>query len=194
VADADGPVPRQAASVILVRGGAEALEVLLLQRTSTARFMPGAWVFPGGAVDGPDEDHRAAALRELAEEADVRLADARALVPFSRWITPPQLPIRFDTLFFLAALPPGAVPRADGVETVAEGWFAPAAAVAAERAGGLPLSFPTLCQLEQIAGFAGAGALLAWAAGREVVPVTPRIVGRGEEARIVLPDEPGPAH
>jgi 8-oxo-dGTP pyrophosphatase MutT (NUDIX family) len=192
VADADGPVPRQAASVILVRGGAEALEVLLLQRTSTARFMPGAWVFPGGAVDGPDEDHRAAALRELAEEADVRLADARALVPFSRWITPPQLPIRFDTLFFLAALPGGAVPKADGAETVAEAWYTPPAALEAAHGGRLSLSFPTLRQLEQLAGFPSAAALLAWADGREVAPVTPRVVGTGETARIVLPDEPGP--
>ena len=180
--------------MILVRGGAEALEVLLVRRTSAARFMPGAWVFPGGAVDGTDEDHRAAAVRELAEEAGVRLADARALVPFSRWITPPELPIRFDTLFFLAALPPGAVPEADGAETVAEAWFAPAAALQAERGGGLPLTFPTLRQLEQLAGFPSAAALLAWADGREVVPVTPRIVGTGETARIVLPDEPGPAH
>src|SRR5688572_10667496 len=99
--------------------------------------MPGAWVFPGGVVGGTDEDHRAAAGRELAEEAGVRLADVRALVPFSRWITPPELPIRFGTLFFLAPLPPGAVPWADGVETVAEAWFAPAAALAAERAGRL---------------------------------------------------------
>jgi 8-oxo-dGTP pyrophosphatase MutT (NUDIX family) len=187
-------VPRQAASVILVRGGADALEVLLVRRTSAARFMPGAWVFPGGAVDGPGEDHRAAALRELAEEADVRLAGPSALVPFSRWITPPELPIRFDTLFFLAALPRGAVPRADGVETVAEAWYAPATALAAERDGRLSLMFPTLRQLEQLAGFPSADALLTWADGREVAPVTPRIVGTGETARIVLPDEPGPVH
>ena len=41
-------VPRQAATVIVLRGGADALEVLLLQRTPKARFMGGAWVFPGG--------------------------------------------------------------------------------------------------------------------------------------------------
>ena len=43
--------PRQAATVILLRGGAEALEVLLVRRTPKARFMGGVWVFPGGAVD-----------------------------------------------------------------------------------------------------------------------------------------------
>ena len=43
--------PRQAATVILLRGGAERLEVLLVRRNPEARFMGGAWVFPGGAVD-----------------------------------------------------------------------------------------------------------------------------------------------
>ena len=44
-------VPRQAATVILLRGGADALELLLVKRTPHARFMGGVWVFPGGAVD-----------------------------------------------------------------------------------------------------------------------------------------------
>ena len=61
--------PRQAATVILLRGGAEDLEVLLVRRTPQARFMGGVWVFPGGAVDAVegdgDEAHRAAAVREL---------------------------------------------------------------------------------------------------------------------------------
>src|SRR5579863_10366812 len=43
--------PRQAASVIILRGGDDALEVLLVKRNPDARFMGGAWVFPGGAVD-----------------------------------------------------------------------------------------------------------------------------------------------
>src|ERR687889_2722979 len=82
-------VPRQAASVMLLRGGAAALEVLLLRRTASARFMPGAWVFPGGALDPGDGDagHRAAAVREGAEEGGVEVPDPGALVPFSRWVT-----------------------------------------------------------------------------------------------------------
>src|SRR5918996_3993397 len=86
--------PRQAATVIVLRGGAETLEVLLVRRNPAARFMGGAWVFPGGAVDG-GEDHRVAGVREVAEEAGVELPDPGALVPFSRWITPAQVGIRF---------------------------------------------------------------------------------------------------
>src|ERR1700751_6450116 len=84
--------PRQAASVILLRGGADALEVLLVKRTPEARFMGGVWVFPGGAVDAEEGDgdgaHRLAAVRELREEAAVELAGPEDLVKFSRWITP----------------------------------------------------------------------------------------------------------
>src|ERR1700728_5233140 len=99
---------RQAATVILLRGGARTLEVLLVKRTPAARFMGGAWVFPGGAVDTGegegDSAHRAAAIRELREEAAIVLDDPAALVKFSRRLTPAQVATRFDTHFFLASL------------------------------------------------------------------------------------------
>ena len=187
--------PRQAASVIVVRGGAETLEVLLVRRTEAARFMGGVWVFPGGAVDAQegegDASHRLAALRELQEEAGVTLADPGALVKFSRWITPAEIVIRFDTHFFVAPMPGGQEPEVDGEEIVAGAWFAPAAALRAYAAGELPLVFPTIKHLEQLSAFASADALLAHAAGREVVRVEPRLVLGGEVARILLPGEPG---
>jgi 8-oxo-dGTP pyrophosphatase MutT (NUDIX family) len=105
--------PREAATVIVLRGGGEALEVLLVKRNPKQRFMGGAWVFPGGAVDA-DEDSRVAGVREVAEEAAVALPDAEALIEFSRWITPAEVTIRFDTRFYLVAAPAGAEPRVDG--------------------------------------------------------------------------------
>lgn len=190
-------VPRQAASVILLRGGSQALELLLVKRTEHARFMRGAWVFPGGGVDAHegegDAAHRRAAVRELAEEAGVCLADAAGatLVKFSRWITPPQLLIRFDTHFFLAAAPAGAEVVVDGSECVDFRWSAPQAALDAYRVGEIQLVYPTIRHLEQLARFSSADALLAATAGREVVAVQPRLVGTGEIARILLPGEPG---
>src|SRR5271154_7340368 len=90
--NAGAPVkPRQAASVILLRGGTETLELLLVKRTPEARFMGGVWVFPGGAVDADEGDgddaHRLAAVRELQEEAAIALSGPGELVKFSRWIT-----------------------------------------------------------------------------------------------------------
>jgi len=194
---ADGPPaePRQAATVIVVRGGARTLEVMLVKRNPAQRFMGGAWVFPGGAVDAHegegDAAHRLAGVREAEEEVGVALPDPGALVKFSRWITPPQVKIRFDTHFFLAPLPEGAEPRPDGSECVDLRWFTPRGALDAHRAGEILLVFPTIKHLEQLEPFRTADALLDWAAGREVVPVEPKVVLEGEIARIVLPGEPG---
>jgi 8-oxo-dGTP pyrophosphatase MutT (NUDIX family) len=186
---------RQAASVILMRGGAEDLEVLLVRRTPQARFMGGVWVFPGGAVDAEegdgDEAHRAAAVRELSEEAGIALDDPDALVKFSRWITPAEVQIRFDTHFFLAQLPQGQEPKVDGQECVDLGWFTPAGALQAHSAGEIVLVFPTIKHLQQLGEFASVEDLLRYAGGREVRPIQPRVVLEGEVARIVLPGEPG---
>ncbi len=192
--DAPVAVPRVAASVLVVRGGARTLEVLLVQRTHAARFMAGVWVFPGGAVDAEegegDAARRTAAAREVEEEAAVQVHPAD-LVPYSRWITPEEVKIRFDTWFFLVAAPDGAVPRVDGAECIDWRWVAPADALTEQREGRLELVFPTIRHLEQLAPFASADELLAHAAGLEVEPVMPRVIHEGEVARILLPGEPG---
>ena len=188
-------VPRPAATVILLRGGEDRLEVLLVRRNPNARFMGGAWVFPGGAVardEGEGESAlRAAAVRELAEEAGITIAGPDALVPFARWITPAQVKIRFDTWFFLAPAPAGAEPTFDGSEIVDARWYQPAAALAAARNGELLLVFPTIKQLEQLSGFASAQALVEHARQYVIRPIEPRVLRSGESARIVLPGEPG---
>ena len=187
--------PRPAGTVILLRGGADGLEVLLVRRNPSARFMGGAWVFPGGAVDRNegrgDNAHRTAAIRELEEEAGITLSDPAQLVPYSRWITPAEVRIRFDTWFYLAPAPAGVQARVDGSEVVEARWYEPAVALAARERGELFLVFPTIKHLQQLSGFASADELLAHASGREVHPVQPRVLLQGETARIVLPGEPG---
>jgi 8-oxo-dGTP pyrophosphatase MutT (NUDIX family) len=181
--------------ILLRRGGKHTergLEILLVQRNPEARFMPGVWVFPGGAVESADGEgeaaHRAAAVRELAEEAAIEVP-ADELVAYSRWITPRVVPIRFDTRFYLALAPAHSPPRPDGSETVDAGWFAPPEALARHHAGELPLVFPTIKHLESLVDFAGATEALEAARRREVKPVEPRVEGEGDERRIVLPDE-----
>jgi 8-oxo-dGTP pyrophosphatase MutT (NUDIX family) len=185
---------RLAATVMLVRGGSDRLEVLLVQRTPAARFMGGAWVFPGGAVDPGegegDEALRAAAIREVAEEAGIELTGPE-LIPFSRWITPSEVKIRFDTWFFVAAMPEGVEPRIDRREVVDWRWYAPAEALQAGEREELLLVFPTIKHLEQLADFRSAQSLIDHARGRQVKPVQPRVIVTGEVARIVLPGEPG---
>jgi 8-oxo-dGTP pyrophosphatase MutT (NUDIX family) len=191
--------PRPAASVILLRRGGRhrdrGLEVLLLRRSEQASFMPGVWVFPGGAVDPEDGEgeagSRACAVRELAEEAGIELAGPEVLVAFSHWITPEPVPVRFDTWFYLALAPPHSAPAADGSETIDAAWWEPQPALHAHRAGELELVFPTIKQLEGLRGYATSEELLEAVRGRRVEPILPKVVGEGEGQRIVLPGEPG---
>jgi 8-oxo-dGTP pyrophosphatase MutT (NUDIX family) len=193
--DGEPVTPRQAATVIVLRGGGDALEVLLVRRNPEQRFMGGAWVFPGGAVDtvdGEDESaHRLAGVREVEEEAAVVLAGPDELVPYSRWITPRQVAVRFDTHFFLAHAPEDAEPQVDGSECVDWGWYEPADAVARSERDELLLAFPTIKTLQGLAEFASADALIEWARGRSVDPVEPKVVVEGEVAKILLPGDPG---
>jgi 8-oxo-dGTP pyrophosphatase MutT (NUDIX family) len=128
-------------------------------------------------------------VREVQEEAGLTLPDPDALVPFARWITPAEVSVRFDTWFFLARAPAGQEAEPDGQEIVDARWFAPARALEGGEAGDLLLVFPTIKNLERLARFDSADALLEWAAQHEVKPVQPRVEGQGEAARIVLDDD-----
>jgi 8-oxo-dGTP pyrophosphatase MutT (NUDIX family) len=187
-----GPVaePRAAASAIVMRDAEDGPEVLLVQRNPEARFMGGAWVFPGGAVHASDRGPAATARRELEEEAGVQVDD-EALVPFSRWITPVEVRVRFDTWFFLAEAPAGVEGAPDGSETVDLRWLRPATALEQGRRGELVLVFPTVKHLEQLADLSSVADGLARARAREVTPVLPQIVDQGGEVRVLLPGEAG---
>jgi 8-oxo-dGTP pyrophosphatase MutT (NUDIX family) len=192
--------PRPAASVILLRRGgrhdSRGIEILLGRRTPKASFMPNAWVFPGGAVDAAgddpgDADYRAAAVRELEEEASVRIEDPQELVPFSRWITPREVKVRYDTWFYLALAPAHCSPVPDGAEIVEMSWFAPQDALDRGGAGEMLLVFPTIKQLEALLEFATAGEALETAATREIVPILPKVSVVDGEPRILLPGDAG---
>jgi 8-oxo-dGTP pyrophosphatase MutT (NUDIX family) len=189
----DGEVtePRQAASIIVLRDSADGPEVLLVRRNPSQRFMGGAWVFPGGAVHAEDANHAATAVRELREEAGIELSPDAEVVPWSRWITPEQVKVRFDTWFFVAAAPPGASASPDGSECVDARWLRPAAALDAFGRDELMLVFPTIKHLEALALTDSVADALEKARTREVVPVQPRVVVREGTPVIVLPGERG---
>jgi 8-oxo-dGTP pyrophosphatase MutT (NUDIX family) len=183
--------PRQAATIVLLRESPEGPEVLLVQRNPKQRFMGGVWVFPGGAVHSSDADHAAAAARELEEEAGIDLPEAAAIVPWTRWITPAEVKVRFDTWFFVAEAPPGAEATADGSECLDARWLRPAAALEAHERGELMLVFPTIKHLEALAEFDTVVRALDNARRSEVVPVQPKVTVREGSAEVLMPGDPG---
>lgn len=194
--------------MLMRRGGRHrdrGLELLMLRRGDGARFMPGVWVFAGGVVDpgdfeaaseppaGIDSDewaHRLCGARELAEEGGIEI-EADGLVPWSRWITPEQVPIRFDTRFYLALAPAHTKPEPDGVEMDEARWVEVSEALLAGESGELELSFPTVRHLEMLVSFTDADAALEAAAGRVVEPILPRVVGTRESFSVLLPGDTG---
>lgn len=167
-----GPVltvePIRAASVIVVRDAP--LEVLMLRRNPASSFTPGAWVFPGGIAE--EDDLRVTAARETMEEAGVTL-DPESLVRTSRWITPVGLPKRFDTDFFIAKVERDVDVKIDNNEIVDWMWIAPADALARRD---LNLVFPTIKNLQAIAGFTSADELLASRKDAVIEAITPILV------------------
>ncbi|MEA2483358.1 MAG: hypothetical protein QOC55_1305 [Thermoleophilaceae bacterium] len=188
----DVTVPRVAASVIVMRDADAGPEVLLVQRNPDARFMGGAWVFPGGAVHEDDGDAAATAVRELEEEAGVVVEDSSQLVPWSRWITPAQVKIRFDTWFFVARAPDGAEAKCDGQECVDSRWARPQDALDAYQRDELLLVFPTIRHLQELSMFETVDHVLDTGRNRRIQPIEPRVVlDQGGVARVLLPGEDG---
>ena len=196
----DAPaVPRPAASIVLLRRGGKhaerALEVLMLKRTEKAKFMPGVWVFPGGAVEEDDgegvEGRKACARRELGEEAGITLPVEEELVPFCRWITPEVLTRRFDAWFFLALAPAHTPPEPDLREVTEARWVEPAKALAGGPADEMALAFPTRTQLAWLAEYSTSDQALDAHRGGTPTPILPRLVEDGDNSHLLLPGQPG---
>lgn len=227
---------RAAATVVMLRDGAQGLEVFLLQRHGLSDVLGGAYVFPGGKVDAADAELDAgahldqplptlhaslgeaelearaaaglyvAALREAFEESGVLFAqgapdvaraaallregrafdemlaalalrlDTQSLVPWSRWITPRVPSVtnkRFDTRFFVAAMPQAQTARHDERETTLSTWLAPRAALQQYREGRIELAPPQIMSLAHLARHASVQQVLDAARSRRPPVIQP---------------------
>lgn len=201
LADGWGPrstpaVPRLAASVVLCRDAPDGLQTYLLHRHARMAFAASMAVFPGGGVDpsdGPDpiagttQRLLACAIRETREETGVELA-TRDLVPWAHWITPELQPIRYDTYFYLAALPQNQTAADLSTETERAAWARPADAIAAYRAETLAMMPPTLSILIELAELGSVCQAIDLGRDRVIETVLPEVVridaaeGPGESA------------
>jgi 8-oxo-dGTP pyrophosphatase MutT (NUDIX family) len=119
--------------------------------------------------------------------------DTRRMVYCAHWITPVAEPKRYDTRFFLAALPPGCEAAIDPREMSEAVWLTPAAALDRFRRGTLPMVFPTVKTIQRLAPYHSVGTMLDAFRGADVTPILPRLVRTDAGVGIVVPDEEGPA-
>ena len=111
-------------------------------------------------------------LAELLNAGDLQLA-SDDLVHFSHWITPPMMPKRFDTHFYLARVPAAQVAGHDGGENVDSVWIGPQQVVRDAAEGRRTVIFPTLCNVIRLAQYSSVAEALAESAARPVLPVEP---------------------
>ncbi len=123
----------------------------------------------------------------LAEHALTPAEDA--LVHFAHWITPEDMPKRFDTHFFAAHAPARQIGRHDGGEAVESLWIKPGQAVEEADAGLRTLVFATRLNLLKLARFASAAEALAGAG--PVVTVRPEAFTDEQGRWMRIPEEAG---
>ena len=126
-------------------------------------------------------------VAELCAQNGLRL-DVGGLAYYSHWLTPPGVPKRFDTRFFMALAPQGQEAQADLGEAVELMWLTPLQALAPER--GLKLLPVTQRTLQDLARHASAQQALAAARSVRTVPlIMPRRAASARGLRVVLPHE-----
>ncbi len=96
--------------------------------------------------------NKSLSFSEILEQEKL-YCDLASVCHFSAWRTPAQFTLRFDTRFFLAALPEGQTPLANSYEVAHSVWLTPDRAMQMFNRGELPMIFPTFASLRTLADF-----------------------------------------
>lgn len=161
---------RPAATVVLLRDK-NFLEVLTQRRSHAMAFAPGAYAFPGGALEPVDYESTdpfiAAAVRELREETGIEVSQ-ESLKLWAHWITPPGRPRRFDTYFYVAAAPENAHVIDGDPESESHLWISPRELMTKFDADEVTMLPPTYITLRELAEFTTVTDVLAATLTREI--------------------------
>jgi 8-oxo-dGTP pyrophosphatase MutT (NUDIX family) len=188
----EGIAPSEALRRLTERGGvppADGEAALALHRAAVRELFEEAGVLlarpatTAARVAVLREDRRAGApLGVLLERAELS-ADLAALTYFSHWITPGDRPRRFDSRFFVAALPARQEAGHCGDETCDGAWIAPRAALGRYAAGDFPLVLPTRMHLQRLTPYRRVAHLLGDAAAKPIRTVMPGRPAAADDGR-----------
>ena len=189
------PIPRHAATVVLVADLADGVHVYLQRRVRTMAFAAGMYVFPGGAVEEIDTraatlaggnvaepgadtlDARFAAVRETQEEAAIVLGDPERLTYIAHWVTPEVEERRFDTRFYAAVVDAAEV-KENSTESDDQLWIRPDTALSRYHGGAMLMLPPTVAVLhdfaERLTRGLTAAEVVSDAASTTPIPLMPR--------------------
>lgn len=134
-------------------------------------------------------DRSASMAEVLARNGLVLRADL--LRPWAHWTTPEIEPKRFDTRFFVAALPEGQTPVHFGGESDHSEWTTPRTAIERHAAGEIAMLPPTVFTLAEIGAYDTVADVMAAATARDIKRVLPKIVVSGDDVLLLLPGDPG---
>ncbi len=199
----DGVIP-SATAVLIKQAGVDnkggEIEVFLARRNDALSFLPGYWVFPGGAVDPEDyyaksdqnasgdksgeklreklsesEAYLNAVDREVFEEVGVCIAD-RPKLDFAHWITPEGSPKRYSTKFYLTGVDSDLANsmQVDGSELVEGSWLSISDAIKMHKSGQAPMLPPTIVALLRLQGKSCVDTAVALFANKAVGTIEPK--------------------
>lgn len=126
---------------------------------------------------------------DMVEAENLRL-ELTDMFYVGHWRTPPGPPRRYDTRFFLAAMPAGQTPLHDDDEAVHHSWVRPADALAMNRTDEMVMMTPTIAMMMRLLPFRTAAEAVAAASGGEVENVR-ILTGIEGPDRIVFPGDDG---
>lgn len=150
---------------------------------------------PDGAADLISGDRlrmidRRAPFAEILRRENLTLA-IDLLAPFAHWITPPFLPKRFDTHFFVTPAPRDQTVSHDGRETVDSIWISPQMALEEGKRGRFTLVFATERNLWKLARFSDCASTMAAAQSDPIVTVMPERIAAGQGYSLKIPAAAG---